>query len=102
MATMPACQGRESWGELHVEYLDGEAYLTFFDENLALAEVQGPYVVADNEVWVLGDNRNNSHDSRFWFGGRGGGVPLDNVKARALFRWLPRTEKPCRLLDRRV
>jgi signal peptidase I len=86
-AMMPAPHGKQWSGELHVEYLDGEAYLAFFDEKAALGEVQGPYVVADNEVWVLGDNRNNSNDSRLWFGRRGGGVPLNNVKARALFRW---------------
>jgi signal peptidase I len=91
-AIMPALDGKQRSGELHVEYLDGEAYLAFFDENAELGEVQGPYVVADNEVWVLGDNRNNSYDSRLWFGGRGGGVPLDNVKARALFRWATITD----------
>lgn len=92
-ATMPGLDGKRWSGELHVEYLDGEAYLAFFDENAALGEVQGPYVVADNEVWVLGDNRNNSYDSRLWFGGRGGGVPLDHVKARALFRWATITDE---------
>ena len=40
------------------------------------------------EVWVMGDNRNNSHDSRMWFGGTGGGVPYENIKGRALFVWL--------------
>jgi signal peptidase I len=71
-----------------VEYLEGEAYLTFFDERGGLTGGQGPYSVANGEVWVLGDNRTNSFDSRAWFDGRGGGVPLDHVKARALFRWL--------------
>jgi signal peptidase I len=36
----------------------------------------------------MGDNRNNSHDSRMWWGGQGGGVPFENIKGRALFVWL--------------
>ena len=36
----------------------------------------------------MGDNRNNSHDSRMWFGGQGGGVPFENIRGRALFVWL--------------
>jgi len=36
----------------------------------------------------MGDNRNNSHDSRMWWGGQGGGVPFENVRGRALFVWL--------------
>jgi signal peptidase I len=37
---------------------------------------------------VLGDNRNNSHDSRMWFGGQGGGVPRDSIRGYALTIWL--------------
>ncbi len=49
-------------------------------------QVQGPYLVAPGEFWVLGDNRDNRHDSRMWKDGVGAGVPLDNVIGRPL--WL--------------
>jgi signal peptidase I len=49
---------------------------------------QGPFKVAANEVWVMGDNRHNSHDSRSWRGGMGAGVPFENIKGRAMFVWM--------------
>jgi signal peptidase I len=76
-------------GDLFVEYLGDESYLTFYDRaSGAFPEFQGPYFAKPGEAWVMGDNRNNSHDSRMWFGGQGGGVPFENIRGRALFVWL--------------
>jgi signal peptidase I len=76
-------------GDLYVEYLGDNAFLTFYDRASGpFSENQGPYFAKPGEVWVMGDNRNNSHDSRMWFGGQGGGVPFENIRGRALFVWL--------------
>jgi signal peptidase I len=41
-----------------------------------------------DEVWVLGDGRNHSNDSRWWFDGKGGGVPTRDVLGRVFDVWL--------------
>jgi signal peptidase I len=43
------------------------------------------FTVPAGTVFVLGDHRDNSFDSRFW-----GTVPLENVKGKALFVWWSR------------
>jgi signal peptidase I len=76
-------------GDLFMEYLGTESFLTFYDRASGpFPENQGPFFAKEGEVWVMGDNRNNSHDSRMWFGGQGGGVPFENIRGRALFVWL--------------
>ncbi len=39
----------------------------------------GPIVIPPDRFWAMGDNRDNSYDSRYW-----GPVPRDNIKGRAL------------------
>ena len=74
--------------ELYMEFLGNYAYITQFEEERGSEPQQGPYKVRAGETWVMGDNRNNSMDSRAWNNGRGGGVPDANIKGRAMFVWL--------------
>lgn len=78
--------------ELFVEFLGENSYLTMLEGGREHVE-EGPYRVSVGEFWVLGDNRDNSMDSRAWLHGKGAGVPFENVKGRAMFVWLSFNEQ---------
>ena len=67
-------------GWLQKWYIYHYMYLT----NIAPNCPNGEFVVPKDSVFVMGDNRGNSFDSRYW-----GVVPLNHVKARAVSTFWP-------------
>jgi signal peptidase I len=53
-------------------------------DQMAGVHFQYPYTVPEGSIWVMGDNRTNSLDSRYF-----GVVSQDELIGRALFRFLP-------------
>ncbi len=51
--------------------------------NATSCEQQLQYVIPEGSIFVMGDNRSNSNDSRIW-----GVVTLDAIKGRAIGIWL--------------
>jgi len=90
-----------------VLYVDGQAqeesYAVHKDPRVLPREAGprdnfGPYVVPQGQLFMMGDNRDNSHDSRFW-----GGLPRTLVKGQAMILYWSwdadrRLPRPGRLL----
>ncbi|RMH17753.1 MAG: signal peptidase I [Acidobacteria bacterium] len=77
--------GRRVDESAYVRHADPQVYASspFLDERYRHRDNFGPYTVPPAHYFVLGDNRDESNDSRFW-----GPVPAANVKGRAfLIYW---------------
>jgi signal peptidase I len=62
-----------------------ESYIQNLDTNVhshsqGPRDNMGPIVVPEGHIFMLGDNRDNSHDSRFW-----GPLPTSSVRGKAMF-----------------
>jgi signal peptidase I len=68
-------------GRLVVEFLEGETYLTV---HTPWGQPMEPYTVKPGEVFVIGDDRNESRDSRSWADGKPKGLPLTEVGGRVV------------------
>jgi signal peptidase I len=64
-------------------YIDGQSLQ---EDYIAEPPIVGmkPVRIPENEFFVLGDNRNDSRDSRYW-----GFLPKENIIGRATFRFWP-------------
>ena len=79
-----------------VEIRDGHIYIDGSSEPLDDVETKeymvgnyGPYTVPEGCYFVMGDNRNDSKDSRYWINPY---VSKDKILGKAVFRYWPITE----------
>lgn len=79
-----------------VEIRDGKIYLNGSDEPLEDVQTKetmvgsfGSYTVPENSYFVMGDNRNDSKDSRYWTNTF---VTKDEILGKAIFRYWPISE----------
>lgn len=79
-----------------VEIRDGHIYIDGSSEPLEDVETKeymvgnyGPYTVPEGCYFVMGDNRNDSKDSRYWINPY---VSKDKILGKAVFRYWPITK----------
>ena len=80
-----------------VDIVDGKVYINDSDTPLdepylpePMEGSYGPYTVPEGCYFMMGDNRNNSLDARFW---KNQFVPKKDIMAKVLFCYYPRIGK---------
>jgi signal peptidase I len=74
-----------------VVYVDGEALSEPYTQQLpsypltnSVENITYPYTIAVGSIWVMGDNRTNSQDSRYF-----GAIKTEEVRGRGFFTYWP-------------
>jgi signal peptidase I len=80
---VPTCSGSSDSSRAAQDQVLGTFEITKSPNEAGACDQQMQYVVPPGHVFVMGDNRANSNDSRYW-----GSVPIENIKGKALFIWL--------------
>ncbi len=71
--------------ELSEPYTEGKPSYPLDGHSSLLAEnLSYPYTVPEGCIWVMGDNRTNSQDSRYF-----GAIPVSSVTSKAVFVFWP-------------
>lgn len=65
-------------------YTEGKPSYPLTQHSARIAEIQYPYTVPDGCIWVMGDSRTNSLDSRYF-----GPVSVSSVTSHGLFIFWP-------------